>query len=81
MSSSRAIPAPETTHAIRVTIDEALKCRETGESKTILFNFSGHGMLDLASYDSFLHGKLQDYDLPMDLVKKALSELPKVPSL
>ncbi|MFH0846554.1 MAG: TrpB-like pyridoxal phosphate-dependent enzyme [Chloroflexota bacterium] len=75
------IPAPETNHALRVAVDEALKCKETGESKVILVNFSGHGMLDLSAYDAFLHGQLQDYELPRDLVAKSLKELPKVPSL
>ncbi len=79
--SEAIIPAPETDHAIRVVIDEALKCKESGQSKTILFNLSGHGALDLASYDSYLHGKLQDYDLPMDMVQKSMAELPKVPAL
>src|SRR4051794_2554322 len=54
------IPAPETGHAIRAAIDEALACRETGEEKVILFNYSGHGLLDLAAYDDFLHDRLID---------------------
>ncbi len=54
------VPAPETNHAIRVVIDEALKAREEGEEKVILFNFSGHGLLDLKAYDDFLYGRLQD---------------------
>ncbi len=54
------VPAPETNHAIRVVIDEALKARENGEEKVILFNFSGHGLLDLKAYDDFLRGALQD---------------------
>jgi len=54
------VPAPETNHAIRVVIDEAIKAREEGEEKVILFNFSGHGLLDLKAYDDFLHGKLLD---------------------
>ena len=54
------VPAPETNHAIRVVIDEAIKAREEGEEKVILFNFSGHGLLDLKAYDDFLHGKLMD---------------------
>ena len=52
------IPAPETCHAIKATIDEARKCKETGEEKTIVMNFSGHGLLDLTGYESFLSGKL-----------------------
>ncbi len=54
------LPAPETTHAIRATIDEALKCKETGEEKTIVMNFSGHGMLDLKGYSSYFEGTLQN---------------------
>ncbi len=55
------IPAPETAHAIRCAIDEALRCKKTGEKKVIAFNNSGHGLLDLASYESFLAGKLTEY--------------------
>ena len=54
------VPTPETTHAIRATIDEALKCKETGEEKTIVMNFSGHGMLDLKGYASYFAGTLQN---------------------
>jgi len=56
------LPAPESSHAIRVAIDEALKCKESGEAKTILFNLSGHGHFDLSAYDAYLNGQLQDYD-------------------
>ena len=54
------LPAPETTHSIKATIDEALKCKETGEEKTIVMNFSGHGMLDLKGYASYFEGTLQN---------------------
>jgi tryptophan synthase beta chain len=54
------IPAPETAHAIRGAIDEALAAKETGEEKVILFNYSGHGHLDLAAYDDYLNGRLID---------------------
>ena len=54
------LPAPETTHAIKVAIDEALKCKETGEEKTIVMNFSGHGMLDLKGYASYFAGTMQN---------------------
>ncbi len=54
------VPAPETNHAIRVVIDEALKAKEQGEEKVILFNFSGHGLLDLQAYDDYLYGRLKD---------------------
>ncbi len=74
------ISAPETCHAIRATIDEALKCKATGEKKVILFNHSGHGHFDMAAYEQYLTGKLQDYAYPEDLVKKALKDLPEVPA-
>lgn len=72
------ISAPETNHAIRVTIDEALKCKETGQSKVILMNHSGHGHFDMAAYESYLSGKLTDYAYPEDKVKEALASLPQV---
>jgi tryptophan synthase beta chain len=55
------VPAPESNHAVRVAIDEALACRESGEKRVILFNLSGHGHFDLAAYESFLAGRLEDY--------------------
>lgn len=55
------IIAPETAHAVKCTIDEALKCRESGESKTLLFNLSGHGLLDLKGYEEYIAGNLVDY--------------------
>ena len=72
------IPAPESAHAIRTTIDIALECRRTGEAKTILFNNTGHGHFDLAAYDAFYAGRLPDYDYPEELIRDALSRLPKV---
>ena len=77
--SEGIISAPETNHAIRVTIDEALKCKETGEPKTILLAHSGHGHVDMAAYDDYLSGKLQDYEYPEEKVKESLEHLPKVP--
>jgi len=74
------ISAPETNHAIRVTIDEALKCKKSGESKTILLAHSGHGHFDMAAYDAYLAGKLVDYEYPEEKVKEALASLPEVPS-
>ena len=74
------ISAPETNHAIRVVIDEALKCKESGESKVILFNHSGHGHFDMAAYEAYLSGKLQDYAYPEEMVKEALKSLPEVPA-
>ena len=55
------IPAPESCHAIAATINEALKCKETGEQKTILFNLSGHGFVDMAAYDQYFSGEMQNY--------------------
>jgi tryptophan synthase beta chain len=72
------LPAPESNHAIRVAIDEALNCKKTGEAKTILFNLSGHGHFDLAAYDEYHSGKLADYEYPDEKVKEALKTLPKV---
>lgn len=76
--SEGIIPAPEPNHAIRVAIDEALTCKQSGESKTILIALSGHGHFDLAAYDEYLNGKLQDYEYPEEKVKEALAHLPKV---
>ena len=72
------ISAPETNHAIRATIDEALKCKESGEAKTILLAHSGHGHFDMAAYDAYLSGKLIDYEYPEEKVRAALANLPKV---
>jgi tryptophan synthase beta chain len=72
------IPAPETAHAIRAAVDEALAAREAGEQRVILFNFSGHGLLDLAAYEAFLAGKLEDYAYPADKIKEAMAAIPKV---
>jgi tryptophan synthase beta chain len=72
------IPAPEAAHAVRVAIDAALCCKEEGTPRTILFNLSGHGHFDLAAYEAFLAGKLQDYDYPADRVSEALEHLPQV---
>ncbi len=72
------IPAPESNHAIRVAIDEALKCKRTGERKTIFFNLSGHGNFDMAAYDSYLSGKLEDSAYPDHAIAEAIAELPKI---
>jgi len=72
------ISAPEPNHAIKVVIDEALKCKESGESKTILLAHSGHGHVDMAAYDAYLSGKLKDYEYPKEKVDEALAQLPKV---
>lgn len=72
------ISAPEPSHAIKAAIDEAIKCRESGESKTILFLLCGHGHFDMAAYDEYLSGRLQDYEYPEEKVKEALASLPQV---
>ncbi|HFC98722.1 MAG TPA: TrpB-like pyridoxal phosphate-dependent enzyme [Thermosulfurimonas dismutans] len=74
------IPAPETSHAIRAAVDEALRARETGEEKVIVFNFSGHGHFDLAAYDAYLEGRLEDYEYPEEKIQEALRHLPKFPT-
>jgi tryptophan synthase beta chain len=76
--SEGIIPAPESAHAVEAAIQEAIAAREAGEARTILFNLSGHGLLDLPSYDLFLSGRLEDYPLPEDNLKSALDRLPKV---
>ncbi len=68
-------PAPESAHAVRRAIDEALACRESGESKAILFNLSGHGHFDLAAYEEYLAGRLQDFDYPEADIQRALEGL------
>ena len=72
------LPAPEPTHAIKVAIDEALAAKEAGESKVILFNLCGHGHFDLASYERYLDGSLEDYEYPLEAVNAALAGLPTV---
>jgi tryptophan synthase beta chain len=72
------IPAPESAHAIRGAIDEALRAKEEGKEKTIFFNLSGNGYLDLAAYENYLSGKLVDYEYPEEKIKEALDRLPVV---
>ena len=69
------VPAPETAHAIKAVVDIA---RREKKSKCIVFNFSGHGFLDLAAYDKFLTGELKDYAYPVTQIRKALKDLPKI---
>ncbi|MDK2887641.1 MAG: tryptophan synthase beta chain [Thermoanaerobacter sp.] len=76
--SEGIVPAPESAHAIACAIQEALAAREAGEARTILFNLSGHGLLDLPSYDAYLAGKLEDYPLPEEELARSLSRLPGV---
>lgn len=72
------VPAPETAHAIRVAMDEALKCKEEGTSKAIAFNLSGHGHFDLAAYNEYLAGNLKFYEYPDEKIKEAIQHLPEV---
>jgi tryptophan synthase beta chain len=73
------LPAPETAHALQTVMDEALRCSESGQSKTIAVNFSGHGHFDLAAYERYLRGELVDYDYPEEKVREALASLPDIP--
>ena len=76
--SEGLVPAPESAHAIRATIDEALDAKAKGEKRVILFNLSGHGNFDLSAYEAYLTGKLQDYDYPAEAVDAAMATLPQV---
>jgi tryptophan synthase beta chain len=72
------IPAPESAHAIRVAIDEALRCKELGQKQVIAFNLSGHGHFDMTAYDDYFAGKLPDYDYDASEVEKAIAAIPPV---
>lgn len=72
------IPAPESAHAVRVAIDEALACKESGEEKVIAFNLSGHGHFDMASYAEYLQGNLEDFAYPKEEIAAAMQILPDV---
>ena len=72
------IPAPESCHAIAAAIREANRCKETGEEKVILFNLSGHGLIDMPSYDSYINGDLQNYTLTDETIKENVSELEQI---
>ena len=72
------IPAPETGHAIRAVFDEALKAKEAGEERVILFNLSGHGHFDMAAYEAYFSGKLQDFEYPAEAVAAAQQRMPQV---
>ena len=76
--SEGIVPAPESAHAIAWAIREALQAKEAGETRTIAFNLSGHGLLDLAAYDNYLSGQLEDYPLPESELQKAMAALPKI---
>jgi tryptophan synthase beta chain len=72
------IPAPETNHAVRVAIDEALECKRTREPRVIFFTLSGHGHFDMAAYDRYLSGQLEDVAYPDEAIRNALGDLPKL---
>ena len=72
------IPAPESNHAVAACIAEALRCKESGEAKTLFFNLSGHGHFDMASYDKYFSGQLEDFHYPEEAIKESLAHLPKV---
>jgi tryptophan synthase beta chain len=74
------VPAPEPTHALAACIEEALRCKETGESKVILTALCGHGHLDLAAYGNFLAGQMVDHELSDEALNAATAALPKVPA-
>lgn len=74
------IPAPESAHAIRTAIDEALDAKEKGEARVILFNLSGHGNLDLTAYQAYLAGDLENYEYPAEAIEAAMQDLPQVAS-
>jgi tryptophan synthase beta chain len=76
--SEGIIPAPESAHAIRVAIDEALRCKKEGKKQAILFNLSGHGNFDMGAYEAYLAGKLTDYKYPAEKIAEALRGVPQV---
>ena len=78
LRSEGIIPAPESTHAIAVALQEARQCTETGEKKVIAFNLSGHGHFDMAAYDAYLKGQLVDYEYPAEAIAEAMTQLPQV---
>ncbi len=72
------IPAPESAHAIRTAMDEALRCKAEGKKEVIAFNLSGHGHFDMTAYEAYLHGQLEDYEYPAEQVQEAMTHLPQV---
>ena len=76
--SEGIIPAPESSHAIAVAIREAKKAKEEGKQKTILFNLSGHGLIDMAAYDQYIAGDLSNYELPDEVIKENVNKLEKI---
>ena len=76
--SEAIVPAPESAHAIRAAIDEALAEKQAGEARVILFNLSGHGYFDMTAYDNYLSGKLQDFAYPAERVREAMTQVPVI---
>ncbi|MFL5277947.1 MAG: TrpB-like pyridoxal phosphate-dependent enzyme [Myxococcales bacterium] len=72
------IPAPESSHAIRGAVEEAIRAKEEGKERVILFNLSGHGHVDMAAYDDYFAGRLEDFEYPTEKVQESLRKLPKV---
>lgn len=72
-------PFTQKDHAVAVTIREALKAKEEAKEKVILFNWSGHGLVDLAAYEAYLRGQLHDHDLPEEEMRRALSAIDSLP--
>ena len=72
------VPAPESAHAIRSAMDEALDAKLKGEKRVILFNLSGHGNFDMAAYKAYLSGELEDFDYPAEEIERAKQSLPSV---
>jgi tryptophan synthase beta chain len=75
------IPAPESAHAIRAAINEALDAKARGEKRVILFNLSGHGNFDMTAYQAYFSGKLEDFEYPAEAVQEAMKTLPQVPEI
>ncbi len=73
------LPAPESAHAIRATIDEALQAKQSGEKRVILFNLSGHGNFDLSAYDAYNNNRLEDFDFPEEDISAIRDRLPAIP--
>ncbi len=73
------ISAPETTHAIAEVIRQAIQAKEEAKEKVILFNWSGHGLVDMAAYDAYLSGKLADHELAQEEIQRALDDIAPLP--
>ena len=77
-NSEGIVPAPESCHAIAVAVREALQAKEEGKEKTILFNLSGQGMIDLYAFEQYFAGNLVDHELPQEEIRRAVDELEKI---